>query len=185
MTQFVFFASIATPFLGLGKNLRQKNILTTFAVHPNGGRVHRPAGLRRARGGARGALVREVWRHVRALTRAGAAARWRRGAAHALRPRDRRGAISRLLTDFTACTSCVRVSPLAATLFGRILDVCQAIAHMLLTTEGSFKKDLKKLPDPDMLSKASSVQKVPLCPGGCVAWRAMRGCSRRRVEVLV
>ena len=37
----------------------------------------------------------------------------------------------------------------------------QAIAHMLLTSEGSFKKEIKKLPDPDLLLKASgTVQKV-------------------------
>ena len=63
-----------------------------------------------------------------------------------------------------ACPHARGPSPLAATLFARILDVCKAIAHMLLTTEGSFKKELKRLPDPDLLSKASSVQKVVLCP---------------------
>ena len=51
-------------------------------------------------------------------------------------------------------------------LFGRILDVCKAVTHMLLTTEDSFKKELKKLTDADMLTKASSVQKVALCDWG-------------------
>ena len=46
--------------------------------------------------------------------------------------------------------------------------MCKAVAHMLLTTEGSFKKELKKLPDPDMLSKSSSVQKVaPYASSAC------------------
>lgn len=47
----------------------------------------------------------------------------------------------------------------SCSLFRTTLD--QAIAHMLLTSEGSFKKEIKKLPDPDLLSKApGTIQKV-------------------------
>ena len=92
-------------------------------------------------------------------------------AALAARPRDpadAEGTLTVLACPRVHVPTCPRAhargtSPLAATLFARILDVCKATAHMLLTTEGSFKKELKKLPDPDLLSKASSVQKVVLC----------------------
>ena len=58
---------------------------------------------------------------------------------------------------------CTTHSPTAAMLFKRILDLCGAFAHMLLSSEGRMKKDVKKLPDPDLLNSSSSVQTVPLC----------------------